>query len=93
MASNQILKTISKRGSIRKSDLENILALNDSDKQKVVEHLSSKRREQIMALMSNLDEMDDEFQMPISRRISVVSESDMTQKSPKPKQKPMTDFD
>lgn len=70
---DQILKTIQKKNSLCKNDLNAILELNERDQQHIIEKISKTRQKKLLDYLTQVPYLDEQFNFPLSRRESFQS--------------------
>ena len=73
MKADSVLKTIQKKNSLNKEDLSQILKLEGSEQQAIINKISKTRQKKLLEFLSQAPYPDDAFNFPLSRRESFQS--------------------
>ena len=65
-----VLKTIQKKNSVNKEDLNKILRLSGDDQLKIIEKISKTRQKKLLEYLENIPYLEENFDFPLSRRES-----------------------
>ena len=66
----EVLKTIQKKNSVNKEDLNKILGLSGDEQLVVIQKISKTRQKKLLEYLANIPYLDDSFNFPLSRRES-----------------------
>ena len=69
-AVSDILKTIRKKNSVNKEDLNKILGLSGDDQLKIIQKISKTRQKKLLEYLENIPYLEETFDFPLSRRES-----------------------
>ena len=66
----EVLKTIQKKNSVNKDDLNKILGLSGDEQLIVIKKISKTRQKKLLEYLANIPYLEDSFNFPLSRRES-----------------------
>lgn len=67
---SEVLKTIKKKNSVNKEDLNKILRLSGEDQLKIIQKISKTRQKKLLEYLEKIPYLEETFDFPLSRRES-----------------------